>query len=146
MPDDTTKRDETVPYGDAITPAHRVELAEGDGAMWCHLYMQTFIRSAANEAVWKSTPAPSWPRIATIGQGCICLYPIYTNPYTKRYLTPRHGKFSSLLFSDNAPHFAPATEEAARSQLEWRLPAKLFSGEDDCYGLGPVNTTAGRPR
>jgi len=107
-------------------PEYRVEHGSVNGADCCHLFMQTFKHSSTDESLWRSTAKSEWPRVATIWQDRVAIYPLHSNPHAQRYLTPQHGRFRTIVYVDGASDELPADADSANEQLTRRLPWGLF--------------------
>lgn len=118
-----------------MSPAFRLEKSI-EGQNECrHLYMQIFERPEYKSKIWHSLSPDEWPLLASIFFDRIVMYPVYTNPCTQRYLKPKHGRFKTLVYQDDANDPLPETEEEARYEIDRRQAWRLF--RDDCrYGLG----------
>lgn len=68
------------------------------------------------------------------------MYPIYTNPHTQRYRTPKHGNLGSIMYRHQSTRDLPDTPDDAVFYIDGSLPRKLF---DSCNeGLGLVKRLA----
>jgi Domain of unknown function (DUF4263) len=120
---------------EVMEPAFRlVSGASGDEA-YRNLYLQTFEKSP-DDFGWRSCPTNRWHLLAAIFPDRIVMYPIHTNPHAQRYLSPRHGRFLTLIYEDSQEEEPlPDNAEDATRQIEFRLPHLLFN--DACrLGLG----------
>ncbi len=107
-------------------PEYRVEHGSANGADCCQLFMQTFQRSLTDESLWRAKARSEWPRVATIWEDRVAIYPLHSNPHAQRYLTPQHGRFRTIIYVDGSSHELPADADAANEQLTRRLPWGLF--------------------
>lgn len=100
-----------------------------------NLYMQVFEKAQHDSRTWRSLPPEDWHLLASIFPDRIVMYPVYTNPHAQRYLRPKHGRFHTLVYKDDADAALPDSEEDARLEIDGRLAWRIF--RDDCrYGLG----------
>ncbi len=106
-----------------------------DGAnVWVDLFLQTYELVDERTRTWRVRPAQEWPCIATIKRDSIVMYPVHANPHTQRYLRPKHGQFTRIVYVDSAAAEVPADAEAALSSLAERLNQDLF--DPPSSGLG----------
>lgn len=97
------------------------------------LYLQVFEKVASNK--WQSLPENRWHRLATIEPGWITMYPIYTNPHTQRYRSPKHGNLGCIMYSHESTRDLPDTPDDAVFYIDVSLPRKLFDSCDEGLGL-----------
>ncbi len=71
------------------------------------LYLKTFELIDRDILLWQERPESEWPLLATILPNSIVMYPIHANPHTKRYLTPKHGRFKTVIYEDDADGTLP---------------------------------------
>lgn len=62
------------------------------------LYLQTFIKSTENPSKLWSRPENEWHELARIYSDRIETFPVFTNPYAKRYLHSKNGRFSTIIY------------------------------------------------
>lgn len=98
------------------------------------LYLQTFDQSPANADAWVSRPPSDWHLLAVIEPHQITAYPVYTNPYAKRYLQPKHGQFVRLVLERNASRRMPQSADEAVRELALATFGEPF--DDAEYGFG----------
>ncbi len=80
-------------------------------------------------------PEAQWYLLATIDPGWITMYPIYTNPHTQRYRSPKHGNVRCIVYETSLVHDVPDTPDAAQLHIDLNLPGKLFNSCDEGLGL-----------
>lgn len=83
---------------DILSPEMLLENKSIHGAECRALYIQTFEESTKKVGKWKSLPQEDWNHIATIFSDKIEIYPVYLAPHTLRYLTPKHGRISRVIY------------------------------------------------
>lgn len=119
-----------------LTPGFRLELGAHDGTPSRDLYLQTFDRSETSPDSWYSRPTNEWHLLARILPRRIITYPVHINPHAQRYLSPRHGRFSTLVYQGGDDEALPNTADEAVSHIEARLP---WSISNSCAaGLGLI--------
>lgn len=102
---------------------------------WLDLYLRTYELVDGRSRTWQARPAQEWPCIATIKPSTIVMYPVHANPHTQRYLRPKHGLFTRIIYFDSAEAEVPADVDAALSSLEQRLDRDLFDPPSSGLGL-----------
>lgn len=98
------------------------------------LYLRTYELVDERSRTWRARPAQEWPCIATIQRDSIVMYPVHANPHTQRYLRPKHGQVTRIVYVDRADEEIPADVDAALSSLGERLDHDLF--DPPSSGLG----------
>ena len=63
------------------------------------------------------------------------MYPIYTNPHTQRYRTPKHGNVKCIIYETSQVYDVPDNPDSAQLHIELNLPDKLFDSCDEGLGL-----------
>jgi len=116
------------------SPDFRLEQDLGATPPAVRLHLQTFDRSAANPDAWVSRPPTEWHLLAVIEPHQITSHPVYTNPYTKRYLHPKHGQFVKLVLDRDSSEPLPQSADEAVRDIGWASPWGLF--DDLSYGFG----------
>ncbi|RJX74831.1 Shedu immune nuclease family protein [Pseudomonas sp. LS-2] len=97
------------------------------------LYLQVFEKVSSDK--WRSLPEDQWHCLARIEPGWITMYPIYTNPHTQRYRSPKNGNVGCIMYSHQAARDLPDTPEDAVFYIDVSLPRKLFDSCDEGLGL-----------
>lgn len=97
------------------------------------LYLQVFEKVSMEK--WRSLPEDRWHHLATIEPGWITMYPIYTNPHTQRYRSPKNGNVGCILYSHQSKRDFPDTPDDAVLYIDVSLPRKLFDSCDEGLGL-----------
>lgn len=97
------------------------------------LYLQVFEKVSMDK--WRSLPEDRWHHLATIEPGWITMYPIYTNPHTQRYRSPKNGNVGCILYSHQSTRDFPDTPDDAVLYINVSLPRKLFDSCDEGLGL-----------
>lgn len=120
---------------DVMEPAFRLTKVTEGLDQSRNLYMQVFEKAQHESRTWRSVPPEDWHLLASIFPDRIVMYPVYTSPHAQRYLRPKHGRFHTLVYKDDADADLPDSEESARLEIDGRLAWRIF--RDDCrYGLG----------
>lgn len=119
---------------DVLAPSFTTIRRPIENGFCVDLYLQVFEQISLD--VWESFPEEQWHRLATIEPGWITMYPIYTNPHTQRYRSPKHGNVNCIMYSHQSKRELPDTPDDAALYIDLSLPRKLF---DSCgNGLGMV--------
>lgn len=63
------------------------------------------------------------------------MYPIHANPHTKRYLKPKHGRFTTVIYEDGARSDLPSDPQDAAAHVALRLASSIFDLPGDGLGL-----------
>jgi len=109
---------------------------EESGEVSKHLYIQTFSKHPSIPQKWISRPIEEWHRLATIQQGSISIWPVFTAALTLRYLKPRHGIIERLIYLTRPLATLPGSLQAAIEYINLQLPGDLFN--DLSWGSGLV--------
>ncbi len=117
-----------------MRPGFRLANGTHEGRPCRNLYLQTFEKVVAHQAVWISRAPEQWHHLATITSDKLAMRPIFTNPHAKRYLSRRHGRITTVVYSDGFDQGLPTTADEAVGQIEMRLPHRMFNNCE--YGLG----------
>lgn len=80
-------------------------------------------------------PEEDWPLLATILPNRIIARPIHVNPHAQRYLTPKNGRFTTVIYVDDDGDELLDDAEAAASRIELRLAWGLFDPPGNGLGL-----------
>ncbi|KWO42520.1 hypothetical protein WT97_02570 [Burkholderia sp. MSMB1459WGS] len=121
-------------HRDVMEPRFRLEVAAAGDIPCRDLYLQTFARSESNSDVWVSLPESDWHLLARISPEKIVTYPVHTNPHAQRYLSPRHGRFATLVYQRVEDELLPDSADDAVALIESRQPWRVFN---ECiFGLG----------
>jgi hypothetical protein len=99
------------------------------------LYLKTFEPIDRDISLWQERPESSWPLLATVLADRIIMYPIHANPHTKRYLRPKHGRFTTVIYEDNANGELPSDPQQAAAYVALRLASNIFEMPGDGLGL-----------
>ena len=54
------------------------------------------------------------------------MYPIHANPHTKRYLKPKHGRFTTVIYEDGARSDLPSDPQERRRAESAQSNAQLL--------------------
>ncbi|MNF90616.1 hypothetical protein D3C85_1038450 [compost metagenome] len=99
------------------------------------LYLRTYRLANAQDRIWHAMPEEDWPLLATILPNSIIMRPIHTNPYAQRYLKPKSGRFTTVIYVDVFGAALPNDADAAASWIDSRLPWRLFDPASNGLGL-----------
>lgn len=61
--------------------------------------------------------------------------PIHVNPHAQRYLSPKNGRFTTVIYADEVGTKLPDDAATAVSHIEMHLPLKLFDSPESGLGL-----------
>ena len=87
--------------GDEVMEAQfKLQEATENGEPAQKLYLKTFQHFDRDMQLWQARSESEWPLLATIMANRIIMYPIHANPHTKRYLTPKHGRFTTVIYEE----------------------------------------------
>lgn len=124
----------TFDNSEVLSPSFELSHGVDHGAPYRDLYLQTYQRGAGDPNVCVAQPREQWHRLARVYPDRILTYPVFTNPHAQRYLSPKHGRLTSVIFHREEDKPLPETADAAVSEIDLALPWKCFS---ECtYGLG----------
>lgn len=98
------------------------------------LYLRTYELADAETRTWHATPESEWPLLAYITPNKIIMRPIHANPHAQRYLSPKNGRFLTIIYADDVDAKLPNDAASALNYIELHLPRKLFDSPE--YGLG----------
>ncbi|MCO7055672.1 Shedu immune nuclease family protein [Pseudomonas juntendi] len=118
---------------DVLTPSFYLARLPNENGFSANLYLQIFEQVEAGS--WQSLPEEQWHLLASIDPGWITMYPIYTNPHTQRYRSPRHGNVACIIYETRLVHDVPDNAEDALLHIDLNLPGKLFNSCDEGLGL-----------
>ncbi|MBJ2290572.1 DUF4263 domain-containing protein [Pseudomonas sp. MF5691] len=118
---------------EVLTPAFNLVQRPTENGFSADLYLQIFEQVGAE--TWRSLPEDQWHLLATIDPGWITMYPIYTNPHTQRYRSPRHGNIKCIAYETSNVHDVPDNHDGAQLHVDLYLPGKLFNPCDEGLGL-----------
>ena len=99
------------------------------------LYLKTFEMIDRDILLWQERPESEWPLLATIFPNSIVMYPIHANPHTKRYLTPKHGRFKTVIYEDDADGTLPNDPQDVAAHVALRLASNIFDQPSEGLGL-----------
>jgi hypothetical protein len=99
------------------------------------LYLRTYRLANAQARIWHAMPDKDWPLLATILPNRIITWPIHVNPHAQRYLTPKHGRFTSVIYVDDDGDELLDDAEAVARRIESRLAWPLFDPPGKGLGL-----------
>lgn len=120
---------------DVLEASFRLEAANEGTEPARKLFLRTYRLANAQTRTWYAMPEEDWPRLATIFPNRIIMHPIYVNPHAQRYLTPKNGRFTTVIYVDDQDEKLPDDAEAAALHIEWRLARLLFDVPGNGLGL-----------
>jgi hypothetical protein len=118
---------------DILTPSLNLVRRPTENGFSANLYLQIF--EQVGTETWRSLPEEQWHLLATIDPGWITMYPIYTNPHTQRYRSPKHGNVKCIVYETSQVHHVPDNPDDAQLHIDLNLPGKLFNSCDEGLGL-----------
>lgn len=118
---------------DVLEPSFTTIRRPMENGFCVDLYLQVFEQISLG--IWQSLPEEHWHRLATIEPDWITMYPIYTNPHTQRYRSPKHGNVSCIRYSHQLKRELPDTPDDALHYIDLSLPRKLFESCGEGLGL-----------
>lgn len=120
---------------DVMEASFRLEaLTEADAPVR-KLYLRTYELADAQTRTWHATPENEWPLLASITPNQIIMRPIHVNPHAQRYLSPKNGRFTTVIYADEVGTKLPDDAATAVSRIEMHLPLKLFDSPESGLGL-----------
>lgn len=120
---------------DVMEASFRLEaLTEADAPVR-KLYLRTYELADAQTRTWHATPENEWPLLASITPNQIIMRPIHVNPHAQRYLSPKNGRFTTVIYADEVGTKLPDDAATAVSHIEMHLPLKLFDSPESGLGL-----------
>lgn len=120
--------------GQVMEPAFQIQSGVADGLEYRDLFMQTFVEEDMQNRRWQSQPENKWHWLARVFSDRIATYPVFTNPHAQRYLSARHGRFTTVVYERRISNTLPDSPDALVSDIELALPWRT---SNSCtYGLG----------
>lgn len=125
------------PFSDAdvLNATFRLEAATEGAELVRNLFLRTYRLADAQTKTWHAMPEEDWPLLATILPNKIIMRPIHVNPHAQRYLTPKNGRFTTVIYVDDYGDELLDDAEAAASHIELRLAWGLFDPPSNGLGL-----------
>ena len=120
---------------DVMEAQFKLQEATENGEPAQKLYLKTFQPIDRDMQIWQARPESEWPLLATILANRIIMYPIHANPHTKRYLKPKHGRFTTVIYEDGARSDLPSDPQDAAAHVALRLASSIFDLPGDGLGL-----------
>lgn len=133
MADGEQQREVVWDEEDILNPTFSLVRRATENGSSADLYLQMF--EQVGTETWQSLPEEQWHLLATIDPGWITMYPIYTNPHTQRYRSPKHGNVKCIVYETDLVHDVPDNPDAAQLHIDLYLPGKLFNSCDEGLGL-----------
>jgi hypothetical protein len=99
------------------------------------LFLRTYRLANAQTRTWHAMPDEDWPLLATILPNRIIMRPIHANPHAQRYLTPKNGRFRTVIYVDDSGDELLDDAEGAASRIQLRLAWRLFDPPGNGLGL-----------
>jgi hypothetical protein len=126
-----------------VLEAHfRLEAATEGTRPVRNLFLRTYRLVNGKTSTWHATPEEEWPLVATILQNSIVMQPIHANPHAQRYLTPKNGRFTTIICVSDYHDKLPDDAEAAEAHIDLRLPWGAFDPLSNGLGLNKDLTAA----
>lgn len=120
---------------DVLEASFRLEVATEGAEPARKLFLRTYRCADAQSRTWHAMPEEDWPLLATILPNRIIMQPIHVNPHAQRYLTPKNGRFTTVIYVDDYGDEMLDDAEAAASRIDLRLAWGLFDPPGDGLGL-----------
>lgn len=121
--------------GDVLTASFRVEATIEGTEPARKLFLRTYRLANAQARTWHAMPEEDWPLLATILPNRIIMRPIHVHPHAQRYLTPKNGRFTTVIYVDDNDDKLLDDAEAAALRIESRLAWRLFDPPGNGLGL-----------
>lgn len=121
--------------GDVLEASFRLEAATEGTEPARKLFLRTYRLANAQARTWHAMPEEDWPLLATILPNRIIMRPIHVNPHAQRYLTPKNGHFTTVIYIDDYGDELLDDAEAVASRIELRLAWGLFDPPGNGLGL-----------
>lgn len=122
---------------DVLNARFRVEATNINGMPARKLYLCTYELLDPKERVWMAMPETAWHLLATVLPDKVVMRPVYVNPHAKRYLKPKHGRFTSVALVDDFRDAMLDNADAVASQIDGRLRWRIFDSSNYGFGLNP---------
>lgn len=128
---------ESQPFSDndVLEASFRLEADNNGTEPARKLFMRAYRLADVQTRTWHAMPEKEWPLLATILPNRIIMQPIYVNPHAQRYLTPKNGRFTTVIYVDDLGDELPDDAETAAWLIESRLDSRLFDTPGDGLGL-----------
>jgi hypothetical protein len=120
---------------DVLEASFRLEMATEGTEPARKLYLRTYRLANAQARTWHALPEKDWPLLATIFPSRIIMRPIHINPYAQRYLKPKNGHFTTVIYVDDHGVELPNDAGAAVLHIDSRLAWRLFDPASNGLGL-----------
>lgn len=121
--------------GDVLEAHFRLEAATEGAEAARKLFLRTYTLANAQSRTWHAMPDEDWPLIATILPDRIIMRPIHANPHAKRYLSPKNGRFATVIYVDDYGNELLDDADAAAAHVDLRLAWGLFDPPGNGLGL-----------
>ncbi|SMC34074.1 Shedu immune nuclease family protein [Pseudomonas sp. URIL14HWK12:I5] len=120
---------------DVLDAFFRLEIVAEPEAPVRKLYLRTYELTDADARIWHAKPESEWPLLASITPNQILMRPIHVNPHAQRYLSPKNGRFTTVIYMAEVGTELPNDAAKATSLIEMQLPWKIFDSPDRGLGL-----------
>lgn len=120
---------------DVLEPGFRLEAASDDPETGRKLFLRTYKLVDAEARTWNAMPEEDWSLLATIFPNRIIMRPIHVNPHAQRYLSPKNGRFTTVIYVDDDGDDLPDDAEAAVARIDSRLGWDIFDPTNRGLGL-----------
>lgn len=126
---------ETFGDADVLVPSYRLEVSSVSGEPARKLFLRTYRLADDEGRVWHARPEQEWPMLATILPDRIIMHPIHANPLAQRYLKSKNGRFTTVIYVDDAGDKLPDDAEDAAVHIQLRFAWGLFDSPGSGLGL-----------
>ncbi|MGS0738169.1 Shedu immune nuclease family protein [Pseudomonas sp. GG8] len=120
---------------DVLEASFRLEIATEGTEPARKLFLRTYMLANAQARTWHALPEEDWPLLATILPNRIIMRPIHINPHAQRYLEPKNGRFTTVIYVDDCGDELPDDADAAALRIDSRLAWRLFDPASNGLGL-----------
>lgn len=120
---------------DVQETSFRMEAATEGTELARKLFLRTYRLADTHARTWHAMPEEDWPLLATILPNRIIMRPIHVNPHAQRYLMPKNGRFTTVIYVDDYDDELLDDAEAAALRIALRLPWGLFDPPGNGLGL-----------
>ena len=135
---------------DVLEASFRVEAATEGTEPARKLFLQTYRLANAQARTWHAMPEEDWPLLATILPNRIIMRPIHVNPHAQRYLTPKNGRFTTVIYVDDygdellddANALTSYLPEKVADSIRWKTNESILFGAGNGVPIGALTAGA----
>ncbi|TNC75138.1 DUF4263 domain-containing protein [Janthinobacterium lividum] len=120
---------------DVMEAYFRLEAATEGTEPAQNLFLRTYSLANTKVSTWYAMPDEDWPLLATILPDRVIMRPIHVNPHTQRYLKPKNGRFTTVIYVGDYRDELTVDAESVVSRFRSRLAWGLFDSPDTGLGL-----------